>query len=155
MLKSRYDDKCMDYNYNNDNVYMHPCHKGSNQQWYMEDEALKTKYGPKCLDYNYNNNNVYMHPCHSGANQHWFFNGEQLQTRYDNKCLDYNYNNGNIYMHPCHSGSNQQFYYSPPDPAYASRVKSRHGEKCLVRKRKPSCVVLCGGHGNPMNVPNP
>merc|ERR1719313_805646 len=99
----------------------------------MDNERLKTNHNDNCLDMNYNNNNVYMHACHGGSNQQWFFDGEDLKTRYDtSKCLDYNYNNGNIYMHACHGGTNQKFYYAQPkNPAYFSRVKSRHGEKCM------------------------
>lgn len=132
-LKSRYDSKCMDYNYNNGNVYMHNCHNQANQLWYMDSERLKTKYNDLCLDMNHNNGNVYMHACHAGSNQQWFFDGEDLKTRYDmSKCLDYNANNGNIYMHACHGGSNQKFYYAQPkNPAYFSRVKSRQGEQCM------------------------
>ena len=33
-LKTEQDDLCLDYNYGNGNVYMHPCHGGANQQWY-------------------------------------------------------------------------------------------------------------------------
>jgi hypothetical protein len=132
-LKTRYNNKCMDYNYNNHNVYMHGCHGGSNQQWYMVDEKLTTKRDDTCLDMNYNTNNVYMHSCHGGQNQQWFFDGEDLKTRYDpSKCLDYNYHNGNIYMNTCHGGRNQQYYWSKPvNPAFASRIVSRHGEKCM------------------------
>jgi len=71
-LKTNYDDKCLDYNYGNGNVYMHSCHGGKNQQWYIDSQgALKTKYDDKCMDYNYNNANVYMHGCHHQPNQQW------------------------------------------------------------------------------------
>jgi len=112
-LRTRHDSKCLDYNYGNQNVYMHSCHGGSNQQWFIDGEKhLKTKYNNKCLDYNYNNKNVYMHDCHTGDNQKWFINGaHELQTEHDNLCLDYNYNNGNVYMHACHRGNNQKWYF--------------------------------------------
>merc|ERR1711970_828222 len=57
---------CVDYNYNDMNVYMHDCHGEPNQQWSLDlnSGALKTKYDDKCLDYNYNDQNVYMHDCH-------------------------------------------------------------------------------------------
>lgn len=134
-IKSRYNhaNKCLDYNGGNNNVYMHACHTGSNQKWYMDNEQLKTNYNNKCLDMHLGNNNVYMHACHNGANQQWFFDGEDLKTRAaDSKCLDYNYNNGNIYMHGCHGGANQKFYYAhPANAAYASKVKSKFGSQCM------------------------
>jgi len=115
-LKTKWDDLCMDYNYNNNNVYMHPCHGGANQVFKINpaNGEMQTNYDNKCLDYNYNNNNVYMHPCHGGKNQKWkITEGKfELKTDWDNKCLDYNYNNKNVYMHPCHGGTNQQWYFS-------------------------------------------
>jgi len=131
-LKSRHDDKCMDYNFNNQNVYMHACHSGSNQQWYTVDEKLQTKYNNQCLDMA-TNGNVYMHSCHDGTNQQWYIEGESLRTRASpSKCLDYHTGNGNIYMHACHNGKNQDFYWAKPaTPALADRVKSRHGGKCM------------------------
>merc|ERR1719331_3341248 len=71
-LKTQYDDKCLDYNYNNGNVYMHGCHGGGNQKWHINpDGSMGTQHDAKCLDYNYNTLNVYMHDCHGGANQKW------------------------------------------------------------------------------------
>jgi len=134
-MKSRHDNsnKCLDYHYGNQNVYMHACHGGSNQKWYMADERLKTNYNDRCLDMDFNNNNVYMHACHSGSNQQWFYDGEQLKTRYDtSKCLDFHWGNNNIYMHACHGGGNQEFYYThPANAARASKVKSKYSSKCM------------------------
>jgi hypothetical protein len=134
-MKSRYNhaNKCLDYHTGNNNVYMHNCHTGANQQWYMDNEQLKTNHDNKCLDMHLGNSNVYMHACHSGDNQQWFFDGENLKTRSaPSKCLDYNYNNGNIYMHSCHGGGNQEFYYThPANAAYASKVKSKFGSQCM------------------------
>lgn len=134
-MKTRFDGKCMDYDFGGSggNVYMHDCHDGSNQQWFMEHETLKTNYNDKCLDMS-SDGNVYMHDCHDGSNQQWYFEGESLKTRASHdKCLDYDYGgSGNIYMFNCHEGTNQDFYYShPPNAAMASRVKSRHGDECL------------------------
>jgi len=131
-MRTRHDNKCIDYNYNNHNVYMHGCHEGANQKWYLQDEKLKTTYNNLCLDMS-NDGNVYMHACHGGTNQQWYFEGENLKVRASaDKCLDYHSGNNNIYMYNCHAGKNQMFYFrSPPNPALASRVKSRHGEKCL------------------------
>lgn len=132
-IRSRQDNKCLDYNYNNHNVYMHPCHGGSNQNWYIVNEQLKTKYNNLCLTMN-DDSNVYMDNCQDGAaNQQWYFADEALRTRAsEDKCLDYHMGNSNIYMHPCHGNRNQQFYFKKPaNPAFASRVKSRFGDKCM------------------------
>merc|ERR1712166_58194 len=34
-IQSKQNDKCLDYNSGNKNVYMHGCHDGKNQQWYF------------------------------------------------------------------------------------------------------------------------
>jgi hypothetical protein len=116
LLKTHQDAKCLDYNYNNNNVYMHPCHNGANQIFSIASNGeMRTNYDDKCLDYNYGNNNVYMHPCHGGKNQRFSIKPDgHMQTAWDNKCLDYNYNNGNVYMHPCHGGGNQKWFFEAP-----------------------------------------
>merc|ERR1719310_721080 len=70
---THYDGNCLDYNYDDMNVYMGPCHTGANQMWYSEGYHIKTEYDDNCLDYNYDNHNVYMFACHDGFNQMWFF----------------------------------------------------------------------------------
>ena len=42
-LKTRHDNKCMDYNFNNQNVYVHDCHSGTNQQWFLDSERFKNQ----------------------------------------------------------------------------------------------------------------
>merc|ERR1719235_2364488 len=113
-LKTEYDDNCLDYNYGNGNVYMHPCHGGANQQWFFEPGTglLKTEWDDKCLDYNTGNGNVIMWDCHGNTNQQWHINPDgSMGTAYDSKCLDYNYNNMNVYMHDCHGGANQKWVH--------------------------------------------
>jgi hypothetical protein len=112
-LRQKYDDLCLDYNYNDKNVFMHGCHSGKNQHWFFDSKGrLKTKYDDKCLDYNYNNKNVFMHDCHDGNNQKWLFDKKgRLLTMHDDRCLDYNYNNKNVFMHPCHDGKNQKWFF--------------------------------------------
>merc|ERR1719152_191035 len=73
----------MDYNYNNNNVYMHPCHGGENQQWYFDGEELKTNYDNKCLDFNWNTENIYMHPCHGGTNQAFYLENTVQDLEHD------------------------------------------------------------------------
>merc|ERR1719313_2154994 len=121
-LKTEWDDLCLDYNYGNGNVYMHPCHGGANQQWYFTATGeLKTQWDDLCLDYNYNDGNVYMHPCHGGTNQVWHINTDgTMGTSYDGKCLDYNYNNMNVYMHDCHGQANQLWVHPQRDANIAA-----------------------------------
>merc|ERR1719502_643505 len=142
-IKSERDGYCLDYNYNNGNVYMHPCHGGGNQKWHINpDGSMGTQHDAKCLDYNYNSMNVYMHDCHGGSNQKWVhpqrtLNAEmpqpagapagELKTEYDDNCLDYNYNDGNVYMHPCHGGANQQWFFD----ATTGQLKTQWDDKCL------------------------
>jgi len=112
-LRTKEDNRCLDYNKGNKNVYMHKCHKGKNQFWSIDaDGHLKTKQDNKCLDYNKGNKNVYMHKCHNGKNQKWYVDSKgRMKTKEDNKCLDYNAGNKNVYMHRCHNGKNQKWYF--------------------------------------------
>lgn len=149
-VKSRHSQQCLDYNYNTHNVFMHNCHSGTNQKWYMDNERLTTDYDDKCLDMDYNNNNVYMHGCHGGSNQQWYFDGEDLKTRYDaSKCLDMNPNGGNIHVHACHGGNNQKFYYTHPiSAAYASKVKSAYTSKCMDHNNGNIFFNDCNDHNS-------
>jgi hypothetical protein len=125
----------MDYNYHNNNVYMHTCHGENNQMWYMESEQLKTNYDDKCLDYNYNNGNVYMHNCHAGSTQQWYLDGESLRSRYDTAmCLDYHPENGNIYMVTCQS-----------EVTVADGYTDLGVGKCLAGGADPSYEYIGGG----------
>merc|ERR1719313_2401772 len=151
-LKTEYDDHCLDYNYGNGNVYMHPCHGGANQQWYFEPGTgmLKTEWDDKCLDYNTGNGNVIMWECHGDQNQQWHINPDgTMGTAWDDKCLDYNYGNMNVYMHPCHGQANQVWVHPQRDaniaagppmgeelgpavvPAPAGELKTEYDDNCL------------------------
>lgn len=130
-IKNMRDRKCIDHNYGNDKVFVHSCHDGLNQMWYLtSDKQLKNKYGDKCLDYNTETSEIYMGNCHKGDNQKWYFNDrQQLVSEKDAKCVDYNFNEGTLYMHSCHSGKNQQFYFD--SPKYARSLKSEADHKCM------------------------
>jgi hypothetical protein len=141
-LKTEYDTHCLDYNYNDGNVYMHPCHGGSNQQWYFTAEGMmKTQYDDKCLDYNTGNQNVVMWDCHGDVNQQWHINPDgSMGTAWDDLCLDYNYNDMNVYMHPCHGGSNQKWVHPQRTlnaaipvaaPAPSGELKTEYDANCL------------------------
>jgi len=124
-LSTKHDGKCLDYNPGDKNVYMHKCHDGKNQKWYIDSFGnLKTKHDDKCLDYNPGNGNVYMHKCHDDKNQQWYFKNGHLKTRHDDKCLDYNYNNKNVYMGRCHDGKNQQWYFKKAAAASVLQANS-------------------------------
>merc|ERR1719217_1234298 len=157
-LKTEYDSNCLDYNYNDNNVYMHPCHGGANQQFYFTPTGeLKTQHDDKCLDYNYGNGNVYMHPCHGGTNQKWHINPDgSMGTQHDAKCLDYNYNSMNVYMHDCHGGSNQKWVHPQrtlnaemPQPAGApaGELKTEYDDNCLDYNYNDGNVYMHPCHG--------
>jgi hypothetical protein len=82
---------CLDYHQGNANVYLHTCHGGGNQQWYInEHNELKTQANGLCLDYHTGNDNAYMHHCHGGNNQKWYMDDlGQIKTLHDHWCLDY------------------------------------------------------------------
>lgn len=141
-LKTEYDDHlCLDHDFGSQNVYMHPCHDGNNQKWYINDnKQLKNEHAPsKCLDYDFGNTNVYMHPCHAGKNQQWYFDGKALKTNYDDTCLDYNYGNKNVYMHGCHEGSNQKWVLGTTTTTTTKCVDTDNG---ATNGRQQSCSEL-------------
>jgi hypothetical protein len=82
---------CLDYHGGNDNVYLHSCHGGANQVWYInEHNELKSQATGMCLDQHLGNNNAFMHPCHGGNNQKWYMDDlGQIKTLHDHRCLDY------------------------------------------------------------------
>ncbi|KAL7521065.1 hypothetical protein ACHAWX_005756 [Stephanocyclus meneghinianus] len=101
---------CVDYNFNNFNVYIDPCHGGSNQKWYHErtTNQLRSLSGNKCVDWG--NGKLYMNTCHSGNNQKflvpslWF--GQCSHTIHSfldyEKCMIYNPDHSNnVYMSNC------------------------------------------------------
>jgi len=105
------DNGCLDYKHNG-NVYIHTCHDGLNQQWYMLDGNIISVHDNKCLDAHLGTKNVYMHECHDGANQKWYWDEDtaQIRSEHDHRCLDMSLDgNNNIYMYPCHDGNNQKF----------------------------------------------
>merc|ERR1719253_1219720 len=50
-LKQEHDSKCLDYNYNDDNIYMHDCHGEPNQRFWIDrgTEEIRTAHDSKCL----------------------------------------------------------------------------------------------------------
>ena len=85
-IKSPYGNKCLDYNYNNMNLYWHPCHGGANQVFYFENSQYADGYSEA---------------------------SRIKSTHGDGHCMDVNYGGGNtLIMYPCHDGNNQKFYFS-------------------------------------------
>merc|ERR1719217_1290907 len=157
-LKTEYDTNCLDYNYNDGNVYMHPCHGGANQQWiFTASGQLKTQYDDKCLDYDMGNSNTIMWDCHGGTNQQWHINPDgTMGTAADGKCLDYNYNNMNVYMHDCHGGSNQKWVHPQRTlnaempvaaGAPAGELKTEYDDNCLDYNYNDGNVYMHPCHG--------
>eukprot|EP00439_Symbiodinium_sp_Y106_P026832 s1765_g3.t1 len=99
----------------NGNVYIHTCHDGLNQQWYMLDGNIISVHDNKCLDAHLGTKsragrafpeNVYMHECHDGANQKWYWDEDtaQIRSEHDHRCLDMSLDgNNNIYMRSPHT----------------------------------------------------
>ncbi|CAJ1365958.1 unnamed protein product, partial [Effrenium voratum] len=72
LMKSDYEDSCMDWDNGNARVYMNSnCHKNSNQRWYFVGEGIcvESLGDDKCLDYDPSVARVYMNNCHGGNNQ--------------------------------------------------------------------------------------
>jgi hypothetical protein len=158
-LRIHYNSKCMDYNTGNGNVYMHDCHSGSNQKWYLTQWGhIKSYYDHRCLDYHTGNGNVYVGNCHSGSNQKWYFNEQsQLKTHHNGNCADMSLSWGagsNVYMGGCHGGSNQKFYFSnsrrldveevaaPLEAAVEAAVEA---EPRRLEDESPECMMCVSG----------
>jgi Ricin-type beta-trefoil lectin domain len=104
-IKVYYNNKCLDYNYGNGNLYVGNCHTGSNQQFIVRsDGQVYTPYDGKCIDQNLSTNNLYLFNCHTGNNQKWItelnfwcnkdtancWNGQTLVRDYTKSCqFDY------------------------------------------------------------------
>jgi hypothetical protein len=125
-IGTRYDAKCLDYNYSNSNVYMRDCNGNNTQKFFFDGERIKNARDDyKCLDYHLEWKNVHMIACNGKQNQKWYFEGETIRTRSDNQCLDYNYEDKNVYMHNCNSGDNQKWTFR------GRNLRTRHDSKCV------------------------
>lgn len=123
-IKLWHTDHCVDYHPGNNNVYMHPCHDGTNQKWYHERSTnrLRSLRSYMCLDWG--NGKLYMHGCHGGDNQKFLvpslWSGQRSYTihSFDNykKCMAYNSDqSNNVHMTDCLDGGGfgQHFDYNP------------------------------------------
>jgi len=147
-LKTEYDDKCMDYNMNDGNLYMNVCHEGNNQQFYFEGEALKTLHDDKCADYHMGNQNIYMGDCHSGSNQDWYFDGKALKSRHDNRCMDYHTGNQNVYVGDCHDGANLKWYFDIPESTAAAPATSAPATSAAATPAPASVCPMGQGYSD-------
>jgi hypothetical protein len=80
VLKTEENSNCLDYNYNDDNLYMNSdCHTGNNQKWYWDPNLkatpFSTKQDDKCMTYDTSDadGNVKMSACIEGAKTQNFF----------------------------------------------------------------------------------
>lgn len=119
-LKSRHDDRCVDWSPHTGNVYMGNCPNSPSRRWSMHDipaplphAMISNMHDGLCWDQNLDGTkNVYLHSCADGANQRWYFDGEQIKLELSGECLDETGDgSGNLYVHPCHNGDNQRFYW--------------------------------------------
>eukprot|EP00470_Lotharella_oceanica_P011913 CAMPEP_0170199828 /NCGR_PEP_ID=MMETSP0040_2-20121228/69547_1 /TAXON_ID=641309 /ORGANISM="Lotharella oceanica, Strain CCMP622" /LENGTH=257 /DNA_ID=CAMNT_0010449979 /DNA_START=303 /DNA_END=1076 /DNA_ORIENTATION=- len=111
-LKTCHDDLCADYHPGTHNFYMHPCHTGNNQHFFV---ALKSLAYPNlCLDYNLLNGNLYMYTCHLATNQQFWFQDESLRTRANSSmCAQHDSTSNDLRKTPCNDIPNQCFYFTP------------------------------------------
>ena len=133
-IRSGWNSKCLEYDGNNNLVFMWDCHGGSNQQWYPSSNSKVDMRiqadGNRCLDapggalYR-----VYWHWCHDGNNQKWTYDdmGRLHSVAYPHLCLDIiNHNNNNgavVVLHQCNDAMNQKWLASTstsnPNPSKA------------------------------------
>jgi hypothetical protein len=94
--------KCLDYNFNNNDLYFHNCHSGANQEFYHADgnlDAPTYKNGAKQIKTTY---------CDEQWSGWWPFRRKISDCI--NKCIDYT-GDDKFIMHECHGGDNQKFYW--------------------------------------------
>lgn len=127
LLKSRNDNRCLDVNPGDNNVFVGSCPDDNTQHWThrtdLHNSRQLTVGGGKCLQDT--GSNVEATGCGNTAGLMWYFDGELLKTEANNKCLDVNTGDGNLYMYNCHSGNNQKFYFD------GNLIKTRQEDLCL------------------------
>jgi len=106
--KLTYGARCMDYNYNNGNVYMHDeCSGSANQKWYFDGDQLKTLWDDDlCFD---SLTGGSMKKCDGSVSQQFVFRGTSIGFRSDDptlkpaawNCLDHGPGDNNIYVGRC------------------------------------------------------
>ena len=75
----KFDGKCLDYNFNTGEAYLHECHGGQNQHWHFigsdwANMEIKTAHDWKCLDLELDNwwwedAQFILWDCNGGRNQ--------------------------------------------------------------------------------------
>eukprot|EP01084_Bolivina_argentea_P047009 86595_1 len=155
--------KCLDVNFfAGENVYVHSCHFGTNQEWRrgVPDSdgfyTLISEYNNKCLDAHpegdgivNSGDNIYSHPCHGDDNQKWKIDGALIKNKANggNKCVDGGDQGNNVYIWDCnYNEGNQLFEY--PGFAVQTRIISTYHNKCMgVNFLEGDNVYLHDCHG--------
>jgi len=116
-LRAAIDDKCVEYNFDTDEVAAEDCSATANQGWVLAGVTLTSLHDGKCLTYNATGGTAVMAECPESEdglleNQTWAFSEEgNLQSQVDNKCVDYDSNLGTIKMSACETGKAEQRFY--------------------------------------------
>lgn len=119
---SAYDEKCMDIDSNGDNLYMHDCHDGTNQQFWFD---VPSPTPPPSFPPTPPAPPSTPPPLGYGPTSAML-----LKSLATSKCGDFHMGNNDLYMSNCHTGNNQQFYFETWPPP--SRIKTlQDSNKCL------------------------
>eukprot|EP01084_Bolivina_argentea_P047010 86596_1 len=137
---STYHNKCMGVNFlEGDNVYLHDCHGGNNQEWIrgVPDSdgyyQLISVYNNECLDAHpegdgiiNSGDNIYTYPCHGGDNQKWKIDGALIKNKANggNKCVDGGDQGNNVHIWDCNYNSGNQLFEYPGMSSSASSALS-------------------------------
>jgi len=82
-IRTRYNNKCIDWHLGNNNAYAGSCHDKTNQKWiYTSDGTLHSvRNRNKCLHMHTRNLNLIVYNCNGGSNQKFSFQGNDYFTR--------------------------------------------------------------------------
>ncbi|CAK9092426.1 unnamed protein product [Durusdinium trenchii] len=145
LLKTDYNDLCLDYNMGNGEVYMHPCHHGANQHWYFDGELLKNRYDNKCLDFQPDSKNIYMGNCPGSNTQHFTWSqavhgGQQIRSDNNGKCMRVEAD-GNVKIGDCDVSMANRFYWD------GEMIKSEKTGQCLDYHVSVGNIQMYDCHG--------
>ncbi|CAB9525331.1 PbH1 [Seminavis robusta] len=116
------------------NLYLHPCHKGRNQDFVYipSTEQIMAGHGTGCLtDESSGGRSVFFGTCGTGNNQKWYMDAQgRLHSRIDEiKCLDLNKSNNNLYMEVCNDSFSQRFSYPNSFPIVTTNARTAYDRR--------------------------